>query len=250
MGQASLHMARQICKTDFRAVNYLWLSIWHSNVFLIEHLPSDTLCKVLSVSRRGLASGTYLQGTFEIVRLLMDDKQSMVSQSSHVRQAIFAVLKECKRFFKADDYKNQVQLCADELRDFILAVESARQSLPNHWAEILGRAVNVHNMARAMMPNPTYSNCPRNSIVPSRSSMMVDFPFHGEYSYAAADMTWCLCQRLGIWFSQCCVLLLLLRVVLIFDFTKQACHLFMQDPKSVITLSPTLLLWYQLKQPS
>ena len=142
------------------------------------------------MSRSGLASGRYLPGTFEIVRLLMGDKQCMeVPPSSHVRQAIFAVLEECRRFFKAVKYENhfhQAQLCADELRDFI---QNAQESLPNHWAEILGKAVNVHDMARGMISNPTYSNCPRNSIVPSRSSTMVDFSSHGEYSCAAMDMT-------------------------------------------------------------
>ncbi len=107
----------------------------------------------------------------------MSDKQSMIAKSPDVQQAIFGVLEECRRFFKAVKYKNhcpQAQLCADELRDFILAGENSKQSLPNYWAEILGRAVYVHNTAGGMMPTPTYNNSPRNSIVPSRSSTMVD----------------------------------------------------------------------------
>ncbi len=90
----------------------------------------------------------------------MGDQQSMVPKSPHVQEAIFAVLEECRRFFKAVKYKNhcpQAQLCADELRDFILAGENSKQSLPNYWSEILGKAIYVHNTG-GMIANPTYSN--------------------------------------------------------------------------------------------
>ncbi|KAF8348734.1 hypothetical protein F5887DRAFT_951685, partial [Amanita rubescens] len=155
----------------------------HNETNIQGGLPSEylrttnVLCKLLISSRSGLADGRYLKGTFPILRLLMDDKLRMAVKSPHVQQAMFAVLEECKRFFKVVKYKDhchQAQLCADELRDFIHAAEESKQSLPNHWAEFLGKADSVYNMERGVMRNPTYSNSPQNSIVPSRSSTEVD----------------------------------------------------------------------------
>ena len=135
-------------------------SISYINVLTIAHFSINLACRLLTLARDRLASGRYLIGTFEIVRLLMSDKQNAAAED--VQQAIFAVLEGCRLYFKTDKYKNhhhQAQLCVDELYDLIRAGDEPGISLPHYWAGILGRAVDVHGMAlKSIMTGPTYSN--------------------------------------------------------------------------------------------
>jgi len=129
-------------------------SISYIHVLVIVHLSINLLCRL-----NNLANGIYFIGTFEIVRLLMSDKRNAAANPD-VQQAIFAVFDKCMVYFKTGKYKNNyhhAQLCVDELYGLIRAGEDAGISLPNYWAGILGRALDVHGMARGIMTGPAYT---------------------------------------------------------------------------------------------
>lgn len=164
---------------------------------MIEYHPLNLVCQILALARNSLASGTYLEGTFNIIRLLMLGKHKMISEYPYVRYAILDILDACEEYFKTDkseDQHHQVELCVLELRDFIHTANDVRMSLPQNWSEIVERAFDVHNMTRVMTQSSTIlgrafdahdmatrdmilgstcRNSPRNSRASSRSSTLV-----------------------------------------------------------------------------
>ncbi|KAF8348733.1 hypothetical protein F5887DRAFT_597958 [Amanita rubescens] len=147
----------KIKKTSELVVSiYLCLSDLEHGRLEPTRFSINLACRLLTLARNRLASGRYLIGTFDIVRLLMSDKQNAAAKD--VQQAIFAVLDECRLYFKTGEYKNhyhQAQLCVDELYDLIRAGKEPGISLPHYWAGILGRAVDVHGMAGDIMTGPS-----------------------------------------------------------------------------------------------
>ena len=133
-------------------------AISFSNIRMIDYHPSNLVGQLLTLARNGPASGTYLEGTFNIIRLLMLGKLNMITEDHHVQRAIFIILEECERYFKTGQYKDQhhgAERCVIELEDFIRAADDVRMSsLPKNWAKIVGRAFDVHNLAKDMVPRP------------------------------------------------------------------------------------------------
>jgi hypothetical protein len=166
---------------------------------MIEYHPLNLVRQLLALARNGLASDTYLEGTFNIIRILMLGKQNMISEDPHVQHAILDILDESERYFKTGKYKDQyhrAELCVVELQDFIHTADNVRMSsLPKIWAKIVGRASDVRNLTKDMIPGPksfgrafdghdmvardmilgpTCSDSPRSSLQPSRSCTLVD----------------------------------------------------------------------------
>ena len=166
---------------------------------MVEYHPLNLVRQLLALARNGLASGTYLEGTFNIIRILMLGKQNMISEDLYVQHAILDILDESERYFKTGKYKDQyhrAELCAVELEHFIHTADDAKMSsLPKKWAIIVGRASDVHNLTMDMIPGtksfgrapdvhdmaardmilrPTCSDSPRSSLPPSRSSTLVE----------------------------------------------------------------------------
>lgn len=87
----------------------------------------------------------------------MSDKKNAAAKDPDVQQAIFAVFDECILYFKTGKYKShyrQAQFCVDELFDLAGAEQEHGISLPNYWAEIFGRAYDVHGFANKIMTSP------------------------------------------------------------------------------------------------
>ena len=143
-----------------------------SDIRMIDYHPINSVRQLLILARNGLRSGTYLEGTFNMIRLLVLGKQNMIIEDGPVQRAISDILDEGEQYFKIKTCKYDSRAYG-ELQEFIRAADDIRTPLPKISAQFIDRAHDVYDMARQML-DPTRSDSSQSILVPSRSPTLVE----------------------------------------------------------------------------